>query len=161
MGKAFRLAAVLLLALGVGPVRAQDERPTPYWASISASKAMMRAGPGRNYPATWLYVRRDLPVKVVETYPGWRKVEDPGGETGWMLQRLLSDARTALVTGGEARPMHESPDAASPVRYRAEPGVVGRLAACRRGWCRLDASGRQGYIRIEHVWGVDPGETLD
>ena len=161
MRNAFKLAALLALGLTVTSAEAQRERQTPYWASISATKALMRTGPGRNYPATWLYVRADLPIRVVETYPEWRKVQDPTGETGWMLQRLLSDTRTALVTGSELRPMHEAADAGSKVRYRAEPGVVGRLSRCGGGWCLLDVSGRQGFIRTEHFWGVDPGASFD
>jgi SH3-like domain-containing protein len=153
--------AALLAAFALGPAAAQQERRAPYWASIAAGKAMMRAGPGRNYPATWLYVRADLPVKVIETYPDWRKVRDPGGETGWMLQRLLSDTRTALVTGKEVRSLHEAPDEASKISYRAQPGVVGRISHCGDGWCRLDAGGRKGYIRTDFLWGIDPGERID
>src|SRR5688572_9133783 len=158
-----RFATALLLAsmLCIGPAQAQKERKTPYWASISAGKAMMRTGPGRNYPATWLYLRADLPVKIVETYPSWRKVQDPGGETGWMLQSLLSDTRTALVTGDSPRPLHEAAGEGSPVRYRAEPGVVGRISDCGDGWCRLDVGGRAGYIRTGHIWGLDPGERVE
>lgn len=155
------LAAVVGLGLTVGPAQAQGDRPTPYWASISAGKAMMRTGPGQNYPATWLYVRADLPIRVVETYPNWRKVSDPDGTTGWMLQRLLSDTRTALVTGPEPRPMRRDPDEGSPVRYLAQPGVVGRLSKCGGGWCLLDVRGRQGYIRTDQFWGLDPGGTLE
>lgn len=161
MPRKVMLAAALALGLAVGPARAQDERATPYWASISAGKAMMRTGPGQNYPATWLYVRADLPIQVIETYPNWRKVRDPDGTTGWMLQRLLSDTRTALVTGTEARPMRRDPAEDSPVRFVAEPGVVGRLSKCAAGWCLLDVRGRQGYIRTSHFWGLDPSGTLE
>lgn len=157
-----RLAFTLLLAaLAIGPASAQRERKTPYWASISAGKAMMRTGPGRNYPATWLYRRADLPVKVIETYPSWRKIRDPGGETGWMLQSLLSDQRTALVIGDEPRPLRAEPADSSPLRYRAEPGVVGRISDCESGWCRFEVGGREGFIQTGHIWGVDPGETVE
>ena len=81
MARKVMLAAALALGLTVGSARAQDERATPYWASISAGKAMMRTGPGQNYPAVWLYVRADLPIQVVETYPNWRKISDPDGTT--------------------------------------------------------------------------------
>lgn len=161
MARRVMLAAVLALGLAVGSAQAQDDRPTPYWASISAGKAMMRTGPGRNYPATWLYVRADLPIRVIETYPNWRKVRDPDGATGWMLQRLLSDTRTALVTGTERRAMHREPAEDSRVRYFAQPGVVGRLSKCAGGWCLLEVRGRQGYIRTDHIWGLDPGGTLE
>jgi SH3-like domain-containing protein len=159
MRKAWLL--LLPLAFTVTSAEAQRERATPYWASVSATKALMRTGPGRNYPATWLYLRPDLPIKVVETYPNWRKVQDPYGETGWMLQRLLSDTRTAFVSGKEPRPLHASPDSGSKVRFRAEPGVVGRLSKCANGWCLLDVAGRQGYIRTDHFWGADPGSSLE
>ena len=161
MRKTLSLVLLLGLALTVTSAEAQRERETPYWASISATKAAMRKGPGRNYPMTWLYLRADLPIKVVETYPNWRKIQDPDGETGWMLQRLLSDTRTALVTGEEPRPMHEGADAGSRVRFLAEPGVVGRLSKCSDGWCMLDVGGRQGFIRVEHFYGLDPNESFD
>ncbi len=152
---------LVLLACALAPAAAQEDRKPPYWASIAAGKAMMRAGPGRNYPGTWLYVRADLPVRVVATYPDWRQVKDPKGEEGWMLQRLLSSTRTALVVGKALAPMHEKPSEASAIRYRAQPGVVGRISKCGDGWCRLDVGGRQGYIRTERIWGVDPGERID
>lgn len=161
MARKVMLAAALALGLTLGPAQAQNERATPYWASISAGKAMMRTGPGQNYPATWLYVRADLPIRVVETYPNWRKISDRDGTTGWMLQRLLSDRRTALVTGDSARPLHRDPAEDSGVRYLAQPGVVGRLSKCADGWCLLEVGGRQGYIRQDHIWGLEPGETLD
>jgi SH3-like domain-containing protein len=152
---------LLPLGLAVTSAEAQRERATPYWASISATKALMRTGPGRNYPGMWLYARPDLPIKVVETYPNWRKVQDPSGETGWMLQRLLSDTRTAIVIGDEPRPMHAAASDSSRLRYRAEPGVVGRLSKCANGWCLLDVAGKQGHIRTGHIWGVEPNATLD
>lgn len=161
MARKAMLAAVLALGLAVGSAQAEDERAPPYWASISAGKALMRTGPGRNYPATWLYLRPDLPIRVIETYPDWRKVQDPGGTTGWMLRRLLSDTRTALVTGTERRAMHADPSESSPVRYFAEPGVVGRISKCSNGWCLLDVGGRRGYIRTDQFWGAAPQEALD
>lgn len=158
-----RKAVAMAAALAVLPLtaQAQDSRPTPYWASIAAGKAMMRTGPARTYPATWLYQRADLPIRVVEVYSHWRKVQDPDGTTGWMLVNLLSDTRTAIVTGDEPRPLHEARDAGAKVRFLAEPGVVGRLSDCGGDWCRLDVRGREGYIRTDHIWGTNPGETLE
>jgi SH3-like domain-containing protein len=152
---------LVLVAGSFSPVEAQPQRQTPYWASIAAGRANMRTGPGETYPATWLYVRRDLPIQVVEVYRNWRKVRDPDGETGWMLVSLLSDTRTAIVRGDSPAPMHEQPDEASRVRFRAEPGVVGRISRCSDGWCRFAVGGRDGYIRVDRIWGVARDETVD
>lgn len=126
----------------------------PYWASISAGQAKMRTGPGRQFPASWLYQRANLPVKVLETYPNWRRIEDPDGTIGWMQANLLSEDRTALVIG-EVRPLREAPDASARIIWRAEPGVVGKLSECSRGWCKLDVRGRMGFVETSHIWGVD------
>ena len=66
------LAIAALLSVAA-PAAAQERQP-PYWASIASGEAMMRAGPGRNYPGIWLYKRRDLPIRVVKTYPNWRLI---------------------------------------------------------------------------------------
>ena len=160
----FRRAASFLSLLGallaLAPASAQTVRAVPYWASIASGRAMMRTGPGQNYPGTWLYVRPDLPIRVIEVYHDWRKVSDPEGTTGWMLVRLLSDQRTAIVRSGEPRPLHEAPDQGSPVRFRAAPNVVGRVSRCAGGWCLFDVRGRSGYVRVDQIWGVDPDETV-
>lgn len=157
-----RLATLLAVAaaLSVSAADAERSRQPPYMASIASGRAMMRTGPGQNYPGTWLYVRADLPIRVVEIYRNWRKIEDPGGTRGWMMVSLLSDQRTGIVLAGEPRPLHEAPDPASPVRFRAEPGVVGRVSRCAGGWCHFDVRGRAGYIRTDQIWGVEPGETI-
>ena len=160
MRRFFAFVAVALGVLSLAAAEAQRPRETPYWASISAGRAMMRTGPGRNYPATWLYIRPDLPIRVVEVYQNWRKIQDPDGTTGWMMAQLLSEARTGIVRGDEPRPMHEQADDRSTVRYRAEPGVVGRVSRCAAGWCHFDVRGKGGYIRVGHIWGVEPGESI-
>jgi SH3-like domain-containing protein len=151
---------VIAAALSLTTAQAQPQRETPYMASIASGRAMMRTGPGQNYPGTWLYTRRDLPIRVVRVYRDWRMIEDPGGTRGWMLVSLLSDQRTGIVVGEGLAPLHESPDTASAVRFRAEPDVVGRLSRCRDGWCYFDVRGRGGYIRVERLWGVAPNESI-
>ena len=150
---------VLLSGLGTAPLAAQESREPPYYASIAASKARMRTGPGRTYPAAWLYVRDNLPIKVVAKYQDWRKIEDPDGTQGWMLVSLLSAARTAMVVGTIVE-MREAPRHAAAVMWRAEPGVVGKISECQRGWCYFDVRGRAGYVEHSHLWGVDPGENI-
>lgn len=153
------IAAALVFA--AAPAAAQEKQP-PYWASIASGQAMMRTGPARNYPGTWLYQRRDLPVRVIKTYPNWRLVVDPDGTKGWMLVTLLSDRRTVIVKPGEPRPVHVDRSDASHVRYLAEPGVVGRIDKCKGdGWCRISFGKKEGFIQTSEVWGVDANEVID
>jgi SH3-like domain-containing protein len=157
LGRVLAIAALLSLA---APAVAQDKQP-PYWASIASGEAMMRTGPGKNYPGVWLYKRRDLPIRVLKTYPNWRLIEDPDGTRGWMLVTLLSDRRTAMVRRGGPREIHERADPSSRVAYLAEAGVVGHIDKCINSWCRFKVGKRQGYIRTADIWGLNGGETVD
>ena len=62
-----RRLLIIALLCAAAPAAAQEKVP-PYWASIASGEAMIRTGPGRNYPGTWLYKRRDLPVRVMKVY---------------------------------------------------------------------------------------------
>jgi len=163
--KAIMTAALIALAIGgvVGEAAGAASgmaRKTPYWGSISAGEARMRTGPGRNYPASWLYQRQGLPVQVLEVYPGWRKVRDPDGVEGWMIGNLVSDQRMGMVKGGVAD-LHDTPSTGAKVLWRAESGVIGRISKCHDGWCKIDVRGRGGYVEEDRLWGVDPGEMVD
>ena len=142
------------------PASAQEERDVPYWASISSGEAMTRSGPGRTYPGQWLYKRRDLPVRIVQRYDNWRKIEDPDGTQGWMAVALLTERRTGMVTKGDPAEIRVAASPSSAVRYRAEAGVVGRLEACDGTTCRIVIGEREGYIAQNRLWGVDRGEAF-
>jgi SH3-like domain-containing protein len=153
------MLGAVLMALAA-TASAQEKKP-PYWASIASGEAMMRTGPGKNYPGIWLYKRRDLPIRVVKTYPNWRMIEDPDGTRGWMLVTLLSDRRTAIVKSGNPRTVHAQASDASAVRYRVEAGAVGRLEKCGGGWCLMKFGPREGFVRMSDIWGVNPNEVVE
>lgn len=153
MSRLLRLAlSALALAIG-GPVAAQDAE-LPYWASIDASEAYMRRGPGEQFPIMWVYKREDLPVRVVRLIQGWRYVEEPDGTMGWMSGSLLSRQRTAIVTGDGLVPMRAEADAGSPLRWNLEPGVVGLLGECTGSWCEFEVEGHAGWVEQSRLWGA-------
>jgi len=155
----FPMIVAALLALLATGADAQP-RPTPYWAAIVPDAARTRTGPGRNFPAVWMYRRAGLPVKVVQVFEAWRKVEDPDGDQGWMQANMLTEKRTAMVRGA-VRPLRARPAPDAAVAWRAAPGVIGRLRRCAGGWCELDIAGKRGWIEARNLWGVRPDETFE
>lgn len=154
-----RRLALLAVAGLAAPAPAQDKQP-PYWASIIPSKARTRAGPGREFPAVWLYQRKGLPVRVVATYPNWRKVADPDGATGWMQANMLTVKRTAMVRTSVTALLAQ-PDGSSRTVARAQPGVIGELKRCDGRWCLFETAGRRGWLKQDTIWGAEPGESFD
>ncbi len=142
-----------LALLGAASAAGQTQRKPPYWASIEKPEARMRTGPSTEFPVTWIYKRQNLPVKVVAVHSVWRKVQDPDGEQGWLHVRLLSPERTAIVIGKDVSALRDSPQANAHVSWRVEPGVVGTIDECEKGYCRFETNGRYGYIQTSRIWG--------
>ncbi len=145
------LPFVFLLTFAV-PAGAQD-RETPYWASLRAEVANMRVGPSENFPIDWVYKRKGLPVKVVRVMEGWRLVVDQDGAQGWFYAPLLSPERAAVIIGKGLAAIRAAPAADAALRWKAEPGVVGKLGDCQQDWCEFDAAGRKGWVEAERLWG--------
>ncbi len=155
----FSMAGLCLLAataavFGTPAAHAQD-REVPYWASMRFDEVNMRVGPSQEYKIDWVYKRKGLPVKVVRLREGWRLIQDPDGSQGWVAQSQLNPERTALVIGEGLVDIRDEASASSALRWRAEPGVVGTLGACRTNFCEVDIGGRSGWIAVERLWGVD------
>ena len=149
-----RLFILFLLFVGLaGPGHAQD-REVPYWATIRASVLNMRVGPSADYKIDWVYRRPGLPVKVLRLMEGWRLIEDPDGARGWVVARLLSPERAAIVTGEGLADMRADGNDGAPLKWRVEPGVVGALGECADEWCEFAVGNRQGFVRESRLWGA-------
>lgn len=150
------LALAAVIAFGIIPVAAQAQtQEAPYWATLRFDEVRMRVGPSREYKIDWVYQRKGLPVKVVRVREGWRLIQDHEGTQGWVSQSQLVLTPGALVIGDGLVDMREGPSAETTLRWRAEPGVVGKLLGCRDDWCEIDVAGRTGWVAKTRLWGVE------
>jgi SH3-like domain-containing protein len=145
----------------MAPVRgAVTELPLPRFVSLKTGEGNARRGPGLTHRIDWTFTRAGMPLRITDEYGHWRRVEDAEGLGGWVHYSLLSGTRSAQVAA-EMADFRSRPDPAAPVVFRAERGVMGRLVACREGWCRLNVEGTRGWTEAPALWGVDPDETID
>ncbi|MFN8929395.1 MAG: SH3 domain-containing protein [Alphaproteobacteria bacterium] len=134
--------------------------PIPRYVSLKSTEVNLRVGPGQRYPIAWVYQRAGLPVKIIEEFAHWRKIQDFEGTTGWVNKGLLESTRTALIMG-QSQLLYEKPDATSPAVIRAEPMVIGQVLGCAPDWCLLVIEGREGWIRKPDIWGVGREEVFE
>lgn len=162
--------AVASLALTIGKAGAETGKtglPLPRFASLKSSRVNMRVGPGSEYQVLWLYVKRGLPVEIIQEFDNWRKVRDPQGNEGWMLHSLLSGRRTAIVTpwnrgvDDQMISMLDAPDGDAHLMAKVEPGVVAKVSYCENQWCKLSAEDAHGFVKQDLLWGVYPDETIN
>jgi SH3-like domain-containing protein len=171
---AFRLTRLCLLCAalaGAGaawpaPAAADSGLPVPRFVTLGSDRVNVRAGPGTQYPVEWIFVRRAMPVEVVDEFDTWRRIRDREGAEGWVHQSLLSGRRGAVVLGDGPQPLRADPGPAAEPVARAEPGVIGRLLRCPPreteggGWCYVDLAGYRGWMPRDSLWGVYPFEEV-
>ena len=163
----FTLAGLLIAAVSfIQPAVAESGLPVPRFVTTAADEVNVRAGPGRQFPIEWVFVRRGFPVEVVDEFDTWRRIRDRDGIEGWVHQALLSGRRGIIVLGEDEQVVRDAPeDSAEPV-VRAEAGVVGRLLECpaddvdTTAWCRIELDGYRGWLPRAMLWGVYPAEDV-
>ncbi len=129
------------------------------FVSLRADDVNVRAGPGVRYPVKWKFVQRNMPVQIIAEFDTWRKIRDWEGAEGWVHRAMLSSKRSLIMTGkGQTMRLNASKDSAAVARLA--PGLVVTIAQCSREWCEVGASGYEGWIRRDDVWGLYPGEKL-
>lgn len=141
-----RLLCAAALALAAGPAAAE-------FRSL-AEPAVLYDAPSAK--AKKLYVAsRGTPLDVITFDAGWAKVRDASGELTWVERKVLSEARTVIVSAPVADVRAQPADGA-PIAFQAQSGVILMLVeAGSTGWVRVrHADGASGYARIGQLWGV-------
>ena len=123
-------------------------------------KIKMHTGPGKQYPVSWVYMRKSLPVKVVATYDVWRKVVDPDNTTGWVQETMLSEKRTVMVIGKQGTLRHDPADTSAAVAM-ADLGTIAQVQSCASAWCHVKFTDYEGWMHQDGLWGTAANESFD
>lgn len=165
------LCVGLLMAMTVAPMRtagAQETKlvvqgsglPVPRFVTLKSDTVNMRVGPGREYPLSWVYKKKNLPVKVIAEFDVWRKIIDHEGTTGWVHSQLVTLKRYALIQSRLTK-LYRKADFDSPVVAVADKGVIVELQICEAQWCRIATQDLRAFVRREDIWGILENETLN
>jgi len=164
------LGAVMLLCgwtaapVGDGPGPAHgavSDLPVPRFVSLRADEVNFRAGPGFQYPVSWIYERDGLPVEIIGEFDVWREVLAPDGGTGWVHEATIR-ARRAFIVAADQADLRAGPDPDARVVALLDKGVTGDLISCdgASDFCKADAGHIVGYLARTDFWGAFPGEVV-
>jgi len=138
--------------------------PVPRFVSLKTDKVNVRKGPSSEHALAFTFQEKGLPVEITAEFEGWRKIRDAEGSEGWILHNMLSGKRTALIAPGRKGAylnLMNGPSIESGAAARLASGVVAEIRKCDGTWCRVLASGYDGYVDQNMVWGAYPGEAVN
>lgn len=118
----------------------------------------MRTGPGTQYPISWVYIRRNMPIEIIAEFGNWRKVRDIDNEQGWILHNLLSGKRTAII---QRQVTAYSLDGGNRAVLRLTRGVQVLVNECKKSACEIVFDETRGWVDKSSLWGVYNNEIFD
>ena len=138
--------------------------PVPRFVSLKTEKVNVRKGPSSDHAVAWVYQAKGLPVEITAEFETWRRVRDSEGSEGWILQNMLTGKRTVQIAPsrkGSFINLMAGPSVESGPVAKLASGVLGDIKSCDGSWCRIIASGFDGYVDQNLIWGAYPGEVVN
>ncbi len=164
------LCVLMLASAGPAPAANATENvgtvtklPIPRFVSLRASQTNLREGPSLDHRISWVFKRAGQPVEIVAEFDIWRRIRDSDGTEGWVMSRVVSSRRTAVVApwSKEASlPLYDSGSERGTVVARLQPNVLTNIDECDGRWCEVRGDGFAGWIQQDKLWGAYPGEKI-
>jgi len=132
----------------------------PRYVSLKSNDANIRVGPSMNYPIVIKYIIRNYPLKVLEEYEEWRKVEDFKKNIGWIHKSLISGTRTGIVLSKYDKNIKIINTLNGNVIGEIGKGNIVNLEKCKINWCLVSAENFKGWMDKKYIWGVKKNEII-
>lgn len=127
--------------------------------SLKYNKSFMRIGPSKKFPIKWVFVSRGLPVKIIEKFENWKKIQVPDGTVGWIRKDQLNNEQTVIfISTGK---IYSKPELNSNIIASAETLSILKIEGCKKKWCKVLSSkyNIEGYTLKKNIWGAIVSET--
>ena len=132
----------------------------PRYISLKSNDANIRVGPSKNYPIQIKYIKKNYPLKVLEEYEDWRKVEDFQKNFGWIHKSLISGTRTGIVLSNDNKTIKLLNTLNGNVIGEIGSGNIVFLEKCKIDWCLVSFGDYRGWIDKKNIWGVKEKEII-
>ena len=132
----------------------------PRYVSLKSNDANIRVGPSKNYPIEIKYIKNNYPLKVLEEYEDWRKVEDFQKNFGWIHKSLISGTRTGIVLSNDNRTIKLLNTLDGNVIGEIGKGNIVFLEKCKIDWCLVSSGNFKGWMDKKYIWGVKEKEII-
>ena len=132
----------------------------PRYISLKSNDANIRVGPSKNYPIEIKYIKKNYPLKVLEEYEDWRKVEDFQKNFGWIHKSLISGTRTGIILSNDNNAIKLLNALNGNIIGEIGRGNIVLLEKCKIDWCLVSSGNFKGWMDKKYIWGVKEKEII-
>ena len=133
----------------------------PRYVSLKSNDANIRVGPSKKYPIEIKYIQKNYPLKILEEYEDWRKVQDFKNNIGWIHKSLISGTRTGIVLSNDSKNIKLLNTLDGNVIGEIGKGNIVFLEKCKIDWCLVSSRNYKGWVHKKYIWGVKEKEIIN
>ena len=123
----------------------------PRYVSLKSNDANIRVGPSKNYPIVIKYINKNYPLKIIDEYKDWRKVEDFKKNIGWIHKSLISGLRTGIILPIDQNYIEVFNTVSGNVIGKIGYGNIVYLEKCKIEWCLVSKDNFKGWVNKIHI----------
>ena len=120
--------------------------------SLKNSKVNLRLGPSFEYPIKLTYIKKYLPVIIIDKSETWRKIKDFENNSGWIHISQLSRRKSGINIKNNSI-IYKKPTIYSKPIAKLEVGRLVLIKKCKTKWCKITTGAYSGWIFKDSLWG--------
>ena len=120
--------------------------------SLKNEKVNVRYGPGFDFPIKFIYVKKYLPVKIIDTKENFRRIIDHKKNSGWIHVTQLRKANSIIVL--EDKIVFKKNSKFSEPIIKVKKGRLVLVEKCLESWCNIKTDKYDGWLENDNVWGL-------
>ena len=123
----------------------------PRFLSLKNEKVNVRYGPGFDFPIKFIYVKKYLPVKVIDSKENFRRIIDHKKNSGWIHLTQLRKVNSIVVL--EDKIVFKKSSKFSQPIIKVKKGRLVLIKKCLDDWCNIKTDKYDGWLENNNVWG--------
>ena len=123
-----------------------------YFLSLRYDKVNVRLNPSKKSPIKFIYKKKYLPVKIVDSHHDFRKIIDLYNNSGWIHISQLTKKKSAINIS-DLSIVFKKPSIYSKPIAKLESGKMIIIKKCKKDWCKTSVENHKGWIQKDLLWG--------
>ena len=120
--------------------------------SLKNDKVNVRFGPSLKSPIKFIYNKKFLPIKIIDSKENFRRFIDHKKNSGWIHISQLRKANSIIVL--EDKIVFKKNSKFSKPLVKLEKGRQVQVKKCISKWCKIKTENYLGWLQTNDVWGL-------
>ena len=121
--------------------------------SLKKNKVNVRYGPSFESDIKYVYKKINLPLKQIDKKENFRRIIDFKNNSGWIHISQLKKGNSVITTKDKI--LFKKPSSFAKPIAQIEEGKLLILKKCEKNWCKISSKEFKGWIKTDHLWGLN------